>query len=329
MRDLSALVSPLAKSLEQFVQFKRGMGLRYRGAEGAIRDLDRFLSKRLKPRAPVITLAVVRDYVARRGTESEKTRAHRLTWIREFCRYRAAVDPRTAIPPRGFLQIRRTTFVPRVLSLAEGRALLEACGTLGPAHCSPLRGVLHGTLLALLYLTGLRLGEALGLSVEDVDLDSALLHIRRAKFGKRRLVPIAPDVNERLLTCRNAVESRLGPRPPQAPFFPGRGGTRYSQSAVRAAFREVLSNAGIQAGPPGRVPRVHDLRHSFAVLRLLLWYRQDADLGAKLPLLAVYMGHVSVTSSQRYLCVTEDYLHEITRRQEARFGHLISPRSGT
>jgi integrase/recombinase XerD len=320
------LASPLAGALKRFVRFKRSMGILYHDAERHMRDLDRLLGDRLSPRAPSITLAIIRDFVTRRGTESESTRSHRLTFIREFCRFRSSEDSRTVVPPRGLLPIRRPTFVPRVLSLAEGRSLLSACMSFPGARCSPLRGVVKGTALALLYLTGLRVGEALGLSIEDVELASASLHIRRAKFGKSRLVPIAADLNEKLRSCRAAVDRRLGTRDSKAPFFPGRQGAPCSRSALTATFREALASAGIRRDPQGRWPRIHDLRHTFAVHRLILWCRQNENLGAKLPVLAVYLGHVGLASSQRYLRVTEDLLAEITRRHQAKFGHLITER---
>lgn len=327
MKRGTRLVSPLAGALERFVSFKRSMGLLYRDAEGFMWDLDRLLADRLSPREPSITLAIVREFVARRGMESESTRAHRLTFIREFCRFRSSEDPRTVVPPPSLLPIRRPTFVPRVLSLAEGRALLKACLSFPGARCSPLRGVVQGTALSLLYLAGLRCGEALDLSNQDVDLASAVLHIRRAKFGKSRLVPIAPDLCARLRDCRAAVERRLGPREARAPFFPGRRiGSPCSGSALDATFREVLASAGIGRDARGRRPRLHDLRHTFAVHRLILWCRQDEDVGAKLPVLAVYMGHVGLASTQKYLRVTEDLLGEITRRHQTKFGQIITER---
>jgi integrase len=323
IRSLS-FVSPFAESLVRFLRFKRAMGFRYRDEERALGALDRFLVSRLSPGDPVITLSMIRDFVARRGGETETTRAHRLTLISQYCRFRAAEDPRTAIPPRRFLPIRRSAFVPRVLSLAEGRRFLKGCLALPAGRCSPLRGVVHGTALALLYLAGLRAGEALGLVSEDVDLASAILRIRGAKFGKCRFVPIAADLNERLRRCRVAVERHFGPRVGQAPFFSGPRGAACRIGALRASFRRVLATAEIPTRAQGRKLRLHDLRRAFAVHRVNLWYRQNEDLAAKLPTLAVYLGHVSLASSQRYLHVTEDALGEIARRHEARFGYLIT-----
>lgn len=318
--------SPLAASLERFLRFKRAMGFRYRDGELTLRVLDRFFASRLSRRDPIVTMEDVRAFIARRGDESDTTRAHRLSLIRQFCQFLAAEDPRTIVPPRHFLPIRRSTFVPRVLTIEEGRRFLEACAALPPGRCSPLRGVVHGTALTLLYLTGLRAGEALGLSIVDVDLESAILRIQQGKFGKSRLVPVAADVNEMLRHCRRAVEQHFGPRSSDAPFFPGPKKAPCRIDRLHDSFRRVLATARIQTTGCGRRPRIHDLRHSFAVHRLILWYRRNEDLSAKLPLLAVYLGHVGLIGTQRYLHLTQDVLEEITRRHQARFGHLITER---
>ena len=181
--------------------------------------------------------------------------------------------------------------------------------------------------MRLLYLTGLRAGEALRLTDADVDLDVGVLRIHDTKFGKSRCVPVAADVAARLRRCRAAVAGHLGPRLPDAPFFPTASGRRYSISALRAAFHQVLDVADIPRRSGGRSLRLHDLRHSFVALRLLLWYQQGANLNARLPVLATYLGHVGLSSSQRYLQLTHDMVGEITRRHAARFGYLITERS--
>jgi integrase/recombinase XerD len=111
---------------------------------------------------------------------------------------------------------------------------------------------------------------------------------------------------------------------PLHPFFFSPRGKQYSITALRGAFRQTLKTAGIERVRGKRRIRLHDLRHSFAVLRLLLWCEQNADLGAKLPLLAAYLGHTGLASSQRYLQLTQDLMGEITRRHQARFGYLIN-----
>lgn len=318
-----SFASPLADALSRFLAFKRTAGCRYRDEARALRLLDQSLAMMLDPEDPVITWDVVRRYVARRGEESETTRAHRLSLIRQVCRFVALEQPRTVVPPPRFLGIHRQPFVARVMSQEEGRRFLDACEQLVARPWSPIRDTVLGTALLLLYFTGLRTGEVRRLTLADVDLAGAMLRVRDTKFGKSRLVPVADDVAARLDRCRTAIERHLGSRQPDAPFFPTAYGGPYSHSALTAAFRQVLTRAGIARHSGGRALRLHDLRHGFAVLRLLVWYQQDADLGARVPALATYLGHVGLTSSQRYLQLTADMVGEIGRRHERRFGYLI------
>ena len=316
--------SPLADALSRFLACKRAGGCRYHDEARALRVLDQCLTTTLHPDDPVITLDVVRRFVARRGEESETTRAHRLSLIRQVCRFLALEQPRTAVPAPRFLGIHRRSFVARVMSQEEGHRFLAACEHVLTRPWSPIRDTVLGTALVLLYFTGLRTGEVLRLTIADVDLVGALLRVRDTKFGKSRLVPLASDVASRLDQCRATVERHLGPRQPEAPFFPTASGRHYSHTALSAAFHQVLARADIPRHSAGRSLRLHDLRHGFAVLRLLVWYQQEADLSARLPALATYLGHVGLASSQRYLQLTADMVGEIARRHERRFGHLIN-----
>jgi integrase/recombinase XerD len=219
------LISPLASKLEQFLAQKHAMGYRYREEGRALRELDRFLNTRLSPEDPVITLAIVHDYVARRGTESESNRAHHLTLIREVCRFLLLEDDRTVVPDRRSLRIVRQKFVPRVLSRDEGKRFLQACAELPKGRTSPVRDAVLGTALRLLYLAGLRAGELLRLTQADVDLDAGVLQIRHTKFDKSRMVPIAPDLVQQLARCRTLANKRFTSGAPEKPFFPSpRGG---------------------------------------------------------------------------------------------------------
>jgi integrase/recombinase XerD len=318
-------ISLLARQLTGFLDLKRAMGYRYSTEEYTLRELDLFLSIRLAPDDPLLTMDIVRDFIARRDNESETTRSHRLTLIREVCRFLRLEDPRTVMPDRRFLRIVRRRFVPRVFTRDEGHRFLEACTELPRCERSPIRDVVLGSALPLLYLTGLRTGELLRLTQADVDLGAGTLRVNHTKFGKSRVVPLAPDLIRRLQNCREQVIKHFGTCLTDQPFFPSpRGGGRYSKTALRAAFQHVLKTAGIEGIGGNCHMRLHDLRHSFAVLRLLLWCEQNVDLGAKLPLLATYLGHVGLASSQRYLQLTQDLMGEITRRHQARFGYLIN-----
>src|SRR3954454_4792423 len=319
-------VSPLAPQLARFLTMKYAMGYRYREEGRALHELDRFLNDHLSVVDPLVTPRIVHDYVARRDAESETTRSHRLTLIREVCRFLRLEDARVAVPDRRSLRIVRHKFVARVLSKEEGIRFLQACAQLPPGQASPIRAAVLGVALRLLYLTGLRAGELLRLTQADLEVDTGSLHIRHSKFGKSRIVPIAPDMVQHLIHCRILTSEHYGSSAPDTPLFPSPRGGRYSITALREAFHQVLKTAGINRTTNTRI-RLHDLRHSFAVLRLLLWCEQNVDLGAKLPLLATYLGHVGLASSQRYLQLTRDLMGEITRRHQARFGHLIQEES--
>ncbi len=313
--------SPLASHLRRFQQFKCAAGYRYDLKETELRIMDELLALHLSPTDPVITDSIVRAYV----TLTEKNVICRLTVMRQFCRYLALEEPRTAIPPRSFLGIRQKPFIPRILTRDEGKRFLQACLCFTSGQAS-LRQVVHGTMLLALYLTGMRVGEVLSLRLEDVDLSTGVARIRQGKFKKSRLVPLARDVTDRMERCRLLVDQHLGVRPPEAYFFPGPEGSRYTRDALRLSFRKVLSEAGIPYEGRGKGPRLHDLRHSYAILRMMLWYEQGADLGALLPLLATYLGHVGLSSSQYYLRLTEDLLGVVLDRYQERFGHLIEER---
>ena len=319
-------ISPLGSHIHRFLQFKRAAGNRYREEERELRVVDRFLASQLATGDPVISEKIIQGYLSQNGPLSLKTRQTRLSLLRQLCLFIAQEEPRTAIPPSRLLGVCRKLFVPRIFTRAEARLFLQACACLPKGRGSPLRGMVHGTALLLLYLTGLRLGEALSLNLEDVDLSEGVLKIRQGKFGKSRLVPMAPDLTFRMRQCRRFVERHSGLRPPIDCFFPGPKGARCTGNALRYSFRKVLAAASIPWLGPGKGPRLHDLRHSFAVHRMILWYEQGADLGTKLPLLATYLGHVSLSSSQHYLRLTEDLMAEVTRRYQSRFGHLISER---
>src|SRR3984885_11181820 len=246
-------VSHLGLQLTRFLALKPALGYRYREEARALRELDRFHSSRLSADDPVITLAVVHDYVARRGTESETTRAHRLTLIREVCRFLRLDDARVVVPDRRSLRIVRHKFVPRVFSRDEGRRFLNACAELPPGRTSPIRPAVLGTALRMLYLAGLRAGELLRLTQADVDLDAGTLTIRHTKFDKSRVVPLAPDMISRLVHCRFLAVKHVGSILPQTPLFPGPGGGRYSISALRDAFRQALEIADIKRTTAGRI----------------------------------------------------------------------------
>jgi len=314
---MSAFTSSIGPQIERFLAHKRALGRTYYREEAFLREFDRFA---LREKNDFVSENLVRVYLS---AFSQPARPNRLTVIHQLARFLVFEEPRTFIPSTRFLGIRRQRPVIRVLSRAEASRFLDACDHLPPTS-SFVRRVVHGTALRLLLLTGLRRGEVLGLKNQDVDLDQSTLHVY-GKFGKTRIVPIAPDLTQRLREYRKSVTAELKHHGPSAAFFPCADGQRPTPCrSLYKSFRCALRTAGIEHRGRGEGPRLHDLRHGFAVLRLLSWYESDADLGAKLPLLATYLGHIGMVTSQVYLHMTRDLVGEVIRREMNHFGDLIT-----
>lgn len=171
--------------------------------------------------------------------------------------------------------------------------------------------------MLLLYGAGLRISEALALTLADVDLSVSLLTIRESKFYKTRLVPIGPRLTAVLRTYADARGRQRHANDPAGPFFVTRTGTAVTRGMAERAFVRLRDIAGIAREEGARYqPRLHDLRHAMAVHRLVAWYREGADVQRLLPQLATYLGHVDVAATQRYLAMTPELLREASRRFE-------------
>jgi integrase len=207
-------------------------------------------------------------------------------------------------------------FRPYIYTQKELRDILKAAGEYETPRTALEEATLR-TLLLLLYGAGLRIGEALALTRADVDLETALLTIRESKFYKTRLVPIGPSLTAVLRSYTNDRYQRGHSIDPGATFFVTRTGTAVTRGLAERAFVRLRDIAGITREDGARYqPRLHDLRHSMAVHRLVAWYREGADVQRLLPQLATYLGHADVAATQRYLTMTPDLLREASQRFE-------------
>jgi site-specific recombinase XerD len=212
-------------------------------------------------------------------------------------------------------------FVPYIYSPEEVRRLLEAVASSDTARGS-VEPSTWRTLILLLYGAGLRISEALALTRADVDLCSGGFSIHASKFYKTRLVPLGPQLT-RALSAYATRRGKPPPSGPQGPFFATRSGKALTRRAAEYAFDRLRRRAGVQRSDGSRYqPRLHDLRHAFAVGRLVSWYRQGADVQRLLPQLATYLGHVHLAATQRYLTLTPELLQQASQRFEAYAGEL-------
>lgn len=229
--------------------------------------------------------------------------ASRMTVARGFARYLAGINSLTQVPPVGMLPHRKHRRVPFIFSQAEIASLMVQAQQTIP---SPLRAATFETLIGLLAATGMRIGEAIRLNHSDIDWNEGLIVVRASKFGKSREVPLQTSTVEALAAyTRRRDRSDLAPKAPS--FFVSIVGTRLIYADVRVTFRKLVDAAGIETGLTVR-PRIHDLRHSFAVHALVDWYRNGADVQIHLPRLATYLGHRDPSSTYWYLSAAPELL---------------------
>jgi integrase/recombinase XerD len=236
--------------------------------------------------------------------------AKRLTAVRGFARYLAGTNPRTEIPPAGLVSYRHRRRTPYLFSDEDLAAVIRCARAATPF---PFRGATLAAIIGLLAVTGMRVGEALRLDRRDVDWDDAVILVRDSKFHKGRNLPVSPSTIAALRAYKRRRD-RLAPATTR--LFVSLSGTPVAYSHFGATFRAAVRVAGIGAGSPTR-PRIHDLRHGFAVRTLLGWYRAGLDVEALLPRLATYLGHREPRFTYTYLTATPELLGQAAARLEA------------
>lgn len=313
--------SPLAPLMAQFVQEKRASGYRYDECASSLRRFDAYLCRQGLQQVE-LPRAVLSSWLAKQPHESGKTQRGRINMVRQFALFMQRLGRPADVPDQATGAKQSESFLARVLTRDEVRSLLDAADRIEPRASTHLRHLVFPELLRVLYGCGLRLEEALSLRIRDVDLIQGVLHINDTKFRKDRLVPPARPLVVRLQKYAVA----LGPRPDDDYFFPSPRGGRLDGGGVYRNYRDLLQRCHIGHGGRGEGPRLHDLRHTFAVHTLMRWYREGADLQARLPVLATYLGHASIDGTQDYLQMTAELYPEIVSRSDAAFSDVIPRR---
>jgi integrase len=322
MKGTSKFRSFLAPVIVRYLTLKTALGRRYEIEEGIFRSLDTFLAD---ANAVDLTSELFRQWA---GQQERRPSGVRRAWVRNvrnLCLYRQRTEPSCFIPdPADFPRVHQYAR-PYIFTDEQVGQLLTATGTLN-IRLGGLRRHVFRLGIVLLYTMGLRRGELLRLRVGDYDPQQRTLFIGPSKFHKTRLLPMADDgvaEVEHYLTARHAYRPDLTTEDAPLLWNGGKVLRTYAGTAFLIVFWRLLKAVGIRK-PDGRLPRVHDLRHSFAVNALLRWYREGADVQAKLPLLSTYMGHVSIVSTQYYLPFIEPLAGAASDRFANRYGALIT-----
>jgi integrase len=257
---------------------------------------------------------------------SSGVRRVRMLEVCSFCLYRRRTEPQCFVPDPSSFPAYHQRVRPYIFSEAEVAKLLRAASGLKRNPSSPVRPEVIRLAIALLFTTGIRRGELLALTLGDYNRQEATLHIRETKFYKSRLLPINESIADEMDQCLLARARRKLPVSSDTALIwnASWGGGAYSGTCLRHALRPLLQQCGTVTSK-GKLPRIHDFRHSFAVNALLRWYRSGADVEAKLPLLATYLGHGSALSTHYYLHFIEQLRTAASERFANYYGELVAP----
>ena len=299
-------MTDLHSALQRYLSMRKGLGYKYDHQTRRLADFVSFMDSR---RATTITTKLAMEW-ATLTPERHASWALRLTDVRGLARHIANIDPKTEVPPVGILPgLKRAK--PYVYSDAEITALLAAALSLPPSGALR-RWTYHG-LFGVIAVTGMRLSEAINLKCDDVDLDAGVLTIRLTKFGKSRLVPLHPTTSAALSNYAELRDSYLPSQRSPNFFVAERGGPLLHQYVHRVFWR-LSREVGLRRPGDHAGPRVHDLRHRFAIRTLLNWYREGIDIDKALPSLSTYLGHTCVRDTYWYLSACPELMQEAARR---------------
>ncbi len=310
-------MSAFGQHVVDYLALRRSLGHDLDDAARLLPSLVAYLDDNAE--STVTTAVVVAWAMLPDAASSPTVWPRRVTAARGFARYMAGIDPATEIPPLELIPYRQRWRPPFIYTPADIVALMDQTHRVLP---SPLRAVTYETLIGLLAATGMRIGEAIKLDRSDIDWSTGVVLIRESKFGKTRQVPVQPSTLAALRSFA-AQRDRLQPDRTKPSFFESRNGNRLIYTDVSEVFRRLLNAAGVGAQSSVR-PRLHDMRHTFAVATLLGWYRDGHDVQSRLPWLSTYLGHRDPRSTYWYLSAAPELLTVAANRLEG-VGLVVAP----
>jgi len=299
----------LSHHLDDYLKLRRQLGYKMQEAGFLLRKFVRFAEQES---AGVIRTKLALQWAAQPNMKPAQS-GSRLGAVRRFAEYVSAYDTRTEVPPQKLLPYHFCRRDPYHYSDENVRQLVNAARQIDPEN--KIKGPTFGTVLGLLAVTGMRVGEALALDDGDIDFERTLLTIRLAKGNKSRVVPLHASTISALRHYASIRDS-VYPQRTSTAFFVWDGGDRLIYDSVNRWFLLVACQVGLRKPGDRRGARVHDLRHYFAIRTLLNWYQADTDVEARLPELATYLGHVHVRDSYWYLSAVPELLQLATLRLE-------------
>jgi integrase/recombinase XerD len=301
-------MSILHQRLQEYIELRRALGFKLETAGRLLPDFVRHLDRR---GAATVTVELALEWAKQPADAHPSWWAERLGHVRVFAEHLKAIDPRTEIPARDIIPTHPSRATPYIYSDRDVQRLVTAARS----KLSPFRGETYATLVGLLAISGMRVGEAIALDRADVDWTHGTLVIRNGKFRRSREIPLHNTAVAALRAYSTLRDRRmLHPRTPA--FFLAAKGTRLIYKNAHHVFLRLVQAAGLKRRSATCRPRIHDLRHTFAVRTMVNWYRADRDVEALLPRLSTYLGHVSPSSTYWYLSASPELLELAARRAD-------------
>jgi len=306
-------MTTLSQRLDDYLAVRRSLGydLSFSG-----RVLRRFTAFADSEGVDHVTVDLFQRWKAAFGSANNNTWSARLGMVRVFAGWLQGHDARTEVPPPGLISGKLRRARPHIYTNAEIAMIVTRAAKLPSRY--GIRGWTCSTLFGLIAVTGLRISEAIGIDDHDVDLDGGVITVQRGKNGKARFVPIAPSTIDQLRAYRTERTRLLGATP--GPFFLKEGGQRPSDCCARYNFAHVSQGIGLRETQRyckhGRGPRIHDLRHTFAVRTIMDWYRKDLDPDREMIKLSTYLGHSKPDHTYWYIEAVPELLHLASKRAE-------------
>lgn len=311
-------MTTLQAALADYLALRRALG--YKLVEDG-RVLEKFVAFVEQAGSAHITTELALHWATQSSKASPVHQAHQLSRVRLFAEYFSGIDPQTEIPPKGLLPTHYQRQAPYIYSEHQIRDLVTAAGQLPSA--TGLRSCTYATLFGLLAVTGLRIGEAIALDSDDVDLGERVLLVRQSKFAKDRLVPVHSSTAG-ALGDYVAMRARCHPQPRSHAFFLAERGTRLTDCMVRHTFIRLSRRIGLRAPCDHHGPRLHDLRHTFAVATVQRWYQEGLDVDVQMPLLTTFLGHTHVSDTYWYLSAVPQLMALAGARLDLNLGESTS-----
>jgi integrase len=301
-------VSRLFAAAEDYLQMRRALGYKL---ESQAPLLFAFVAYLERAQAATVTIELAVGWACEPVAADGVWWAKRLSVARQFARYLQTIDPTCEVPPARLLPYRARRATPYPYAPEEIVALMGAADRLA----LPLQAATYRTLIGLLAVSGMRVGETIGLDRGDIDDRDGLVRVINGKFGKSREVPLDSSAIE-ALAAYGQRRDQLCPRPACEAFFVSTAGTRLHAANVRRVFARLVRVVGLEPRSPRCRPTLHGFRHRFAVRTLLDWHRAGIDVQARLPWLATYMGHTEPANTFWYMTATPELLGLVAERLE-------------